>query len=632
MAAHKELREAALAVYESVLRPTRTQVRVGIATCSLAKYADQTLDELRTQVAARGIDADVGVVGCNGICWAEPLVEVARPGGQRILYGGVYEGGVGEFVERVLVSGKDDVELALGALNETAVDGIEPLSSLPWWRLQTRRLMARCGVIDPDNIDHYIATDGYAAIAKLLASGMRAQDLIQEIKDSGLWGRGGAAFSAGLKWEFLWGAHTHPRFIAINADEGDPGAYVNRNIMESDPHLLIEGAMICAYATKADRAYCYIREEYPVPVERMERATQQAYDRGILGPNVFGTDMSFDFQVVKGAGSYVCGEETGLIASIEGQRGMPKIRPPFPAQRGVLGQPTNVNNVETLINAPLIVLNGVEWFRSLGTPISTGSKMFSLSGQIEKVGVVEIPFGVPVRTLVEEMAGGVPEGVQLKGIQPGGPLGGILPADGIELNLDLPDFRERGVLLGSGGLVIIGDNSCIIDLALYFSQFAEDESCGRCTTCFIGTQQMVEILQRIKAGRARRSDVDKLKLLGTAMQWSNCFHGQGAPTAVKNTLQYFEDEVYEHIDKRICRARVCKELIAYRVIDSTADLREAAEICPTEAVVKDDGGWRIIDERCIRCDACRQIAANAIAVVDAAEAGSVALGRRAGPA
>ncbi|HEX5940490.1 MAG TPA: NADH-ubiquinone oxidoreductase-F iron-sulfur binding region domain-containing protein [Dehalococcoidia bacterium] len=616
MAAYNELRQAADEADHAVTSPARTLARVGIATCSLASYADRTLEALRRAVEKSGIEVDVGVVGCAGICWAEPLVEVRRPDGRHILYGSVFEERVDDFVARVLASGSDDPELALGALNEIAVDGIPPMAADPWWGVQTRRLMARCGFIDPEDINQYIATDGYVAISKMLSSGVRRTDVIEEIKESGLWGRGGAAFSAGTKWDFLRTATNEPKYIAINADEGDPGAYVNRNIMESDPHLLIEGAMICAYATGATRAYCYIREEYPVPVERMQRATEQAYELGILGTEILDSQMSFDFQVIKGAGSYLCGEETGLIASIEGSRGMPKIRPPFPAQKGVLGQPTNVNNVETLINAPLIMLNGVEWFRSLGTEVSTGSKMFSLSGHVKRVGVLEVPFGTPVKTLLEDAAGGMSEGVELKGVQPGGPLGGILPAEGWELELDLPPFRDRGVLLGSGGLVVIGDNNCIVDLALYFSQFAEDESCGRCTTCFIGTQQLVEILTRIKQGRGRRSDVDKLKLLGTALQWSNCFHGQGAPTAVKNTLQYFEDEVYEHIDRRHCRAGVCKPLIRYEVTDRKADLQAAADICPTGAVVKNEDGWMISDERCIRCDACRQVAPEAIAVVD----------------
>jgi NADH-quinone oxidoreductase subunit F len=616
MAAYRELRQAADQAHRAVTMPARTLVRVGIATCSLAKYADRTLEALRPKVQGAGLDVDVGIVGCAGICWAEPLIEVRRPDGRHILYGYVFEDAVDDFVNRVIATEQDDPELALGAVNEVAVNGVPPLAADPWWRVQTRRLMARCGFIDPEDINQYIATDGYAAIARMLTSGMRRTDVIAEIKDSGLWGRGGAAFSAGTKWEFLRTATNEPKYIAINADEGDPGAYVNRNIMESDPHLLIEGAMICAYATGAARAFCYIREEYPVPLERMEKATRQAYELGILGDGVLGSKMSFDFQVIKGAGSYLCGEETGLIASIEGARGMPKIRPPFPAQKGVMAQPTNVNNVETLINAPLIMLNGVEWFRSLGTDVSTGSKMFSLSGHIERVGVLEVPFGTTVKTILEEAAGGLPDGVQLKGVQPGGPLGGILPAEGWDLELDLPPFRERGVLLGSGGLIVIGDNNCIVDLSLYFSQFAEDESCGRCTTCFIGTQQMVEILTRIKEGRGRRSDVDKLKLLGTALQWSNCFHGQGAPTAVKNTLQYFEDELYEHIDRRRCHAQVCKPLIRYEVTEPQADLDAAAEICPTEAVIKDESGWAISDERCIRCDACRQVSPDSIAVVD----------------
>src|SRR3989454_10535541 len=368
-------------------------------------------------------------------------------------------------------------------------------------RGQVRRLMANCGVTDPESIDHYLARGGYEGLVGALR--LKPVEVIDEVKKSGLWGRGGAAFSTGLKWEFLYNAKRKPKYLICNADEGDPGSFVNRNLMESDPQLLVEGMIIGGYATEADKGYIYIRDEYPLPVERMELAVAQARERGLVGEGILGSDFSFELEVVRGAGSYVCGDETGLLSSLEDRRGMPKIKPPYPAAAGVFAQPSNINNVESYANAPLILRHGAAWWGSPGTEKNKGTKMFSLSGQIKRVGIFEVPLGTPMSRVLMDMGGGVPEGRTLKAIQPGGPLSGILPASELDIPLEPEPFRERGSLMGAGGLVMLDDTNCIVDLCIYFEWFAEDESCGRCTTCFAGTRRMVEILRRIANGSYR---------------------------------------------------------------------------------------------------------------------------------
>ena len=474
--------------------------------------------------------------------------------------------------------------------------------------------MANCGVTDPENIDHYIAHDGYEGLAKAL--GMAPLDIIEEVKRSGLWGRGGAAFSTGLKWEFLHNAKRKPKYLICNADEGDPGSFVNRNLMESDPHLLVEGMIIGGIATDADVGYIYIREEYPVPVERMRRAVEQAREKGLLGENILGTDFSFELEVVRGAGSYVCGDETGLLSSLEDRRGMPKIKPPFPAQAGVFAQPSNINNVESYTSIPMILRNGADWYASVGSEKHKGTKMFSLSGHIQRVGILEVPLGTPTSDVVMRMGGGPPEGRTLKAVQPGGPLSGVIPARDVDIPLEPDPYRERGVLMGSGGLVVLDDTTCIVDLCTYFEWFAEDESCGRCTTCFAGTRRALEILRRISSGRGRAADLELIKLLGRIAQNANCFHGQGAPTAVASMFRFFEDELLEHVEHKRCPAKVCRGLVRYEVQHQSDLLPLVEAICPTGAVVRENGTYRIDQAKCVKCDACREQAPYAIAVVE----------------
>ncbi len=386
--------------------------------------------------------------------------------------------------------------------------------------------------------------------------------------------------------------------------------------MESSPHLIVEGMVIGGLATGASYGYIYIRDEYPLPVERMEKALEQARERGLLGESVLGSGKAFDLEVVRGAGSYVCGEETGLIASIEDSRGMPKIRPPFPAQAGVFNQPSNVNNVESYANVPLILSHGAQWYAAMGSENHKGTKMFSLSGQIQRVGILEVPLGTPMSDVVLGAGGGPPDGRSLKAVQPGGPLSGIVPGSDVDIPLEPEPFRERGMFMGSGGLVVIDDSNCVLDLAIYFEWFAEDESCGRCTTCFAGTRRMLEILRRIASGRGRSSDPEIMRLLADTMRYANCVHGQAAPTAVMSMFRFFQEELDEHLYNKRCPAKVCPGLVRYEVVHHSDRLPLAEAICPTDAVVRDNGRYRIDQAKCIKCDACREQAPYGIAVVD----------------
>jgi NADH:ubiquinone oxidoreductase subunit F (NADH-binding)/(2Fe-2S) ferredoxin len=554
------------------------------------------------------------ITGCWGLCYAEPIVEVQRPGRPPVLYQRVTADKVPALIEEAVAADGIVEEQALAVLADQPQGNVPPLRSLAFFVPQVRRLMANCGVIDPGQIDHYIAHGGYEGLTKALA--LSDEAVIREVLDSGLWGRGGAAFPTGRKWGFLRGARRTHKYMVCNADEGDPGSFVNRNLMESDPHLIVEGMAIGGYATGASRGYIYIREEYPLPVERMELAVRQAREKGLLGEDILASGFSFDLEVVRGAGSYVCGEETGLIASLEDARGMPKIRPPFPAEAGVFGQPTNVNNVESYANVPLILRQGAGWYASEGSDRHKGTKMFSLSGQVQRVGVLEVPLGIPTSDVVLEAGGGPPEARTFKGIQPGGPLSGVVPAADVAIPLEPDPFRERGMLMGSGGLVLLDDTNCIVDLCIYFEWFAEDESCGRCTTCFAGTRRLVEILRRIAAGRGRPSDLELMRLLGDTMLYANCAHGQAAPTVVASLLRFFEDELMEHIERKRCPARVCPDLIRYEVVHHSDLLPRAEAICPTQAVLPENGSYRIDQGKCIKCDACREQAPYAIAVLD----------------
>ncbi len=617
---YEALRKAADEAWAPFAEPGRTLIKVGVATCSRVVGAEETLAAVRREVAARNLTAHIMVTGCLGNCYAEPIVEVQHPGQAPVLYQQLTADKVPALLDAI-AGGGIATEMAFATLGEQTLEDVPPIASLDFFRVQVRRLMANCGVIDPENIDHYIARGGYEGLDKALKLG--PEKVINEMMESGLWGRGGAAFPTGRKWDFLYKSQRHPKYVICNADEGDPGAFVNRNLMESDPHLVVEGVIIAGLASDADQGYIYIRDEYPLPIARTEKAIEQAYEKGLAGKDILGTGFNFEVAVVRGAGSYVCGDETGLLSSLEDRRGMPKIKPPYPAEAGVFALPSNINNVESYANAPLILRQGAQWWSSVGTEKNKGTKMFSVSGQIQRVGILEVPLGTPTSEVIMVACGGPPEGHKLKAIQPGGPLSGLVPAADAGIPLEPEPYRERGSLMGGGGLVVLDDTSCVLDMCVYFEWFAEDESCGRCTTCFAGTRRMLEILRRISSGRGRPADLELIKMLGRIAQNANCFHGQGAPTSVMTMFAHFEDELLEHLERKRCPAKACRGLIRYEVLHQSDRLPLAEAICPTNAVVRDDamsasGGatYRIDQEKCVKCDACREQAPYAIAVVD----------------
>jgi NADH-quinone oxidoreductase subunit F len=616
MTIYAEIRSRADAVWQAYNRPPRPRVDVTVATCSHAAGVRRTLDALRREIAARGYDAEIGTLSCGGMCFLEPLVIVTQTSGRRILYGSVTPDTVPALLAATVA--KPGVHDALAVATIAGEGGPPPLAEHFFMRRQVRWLMQNTGITDPEELDHYIARGGYEGLARAVT--MSQEEIIKETVDSGVWGRGGAGFPAGRKWDFLRGARNTPKYMVCNADEGDPGAFVNRILLEGDPGVVIEGMTIGGIATGATQGFIYIRDEYPLAIERTNRALQQARERGLLGDDILGSGLAYDMVVVRGAGAYVCGEETGLLSSIQDSRGMPRIKPPFPANAGVFGLPTNVNNVETYACVPIVFRNGVESYRSVGTEKSPGTKMFSITGDIRRTGALEVPFGTPTGVLVNEACGGVLEGRELKLIQPGGPLLGILPARAIDTPLDLDPYREWKLGgMGGGGIVVGDDTTCPIDLVTYFEWFAEDESCGRCTTCHGGTQRYVEILRRIQDGGGRMSDIPLLDMLSDSLVWSNCFHGQGAPAAVKCMLWYFEEELLEHIQQKRCRAGVCRGLIRYEVDPAHAgDVAQGAAICPTGAIKQaPDGAYFIDQSLCIKCNACKELQPDAIRIIDA---------------
>lgn len=617
-AAYEELVAAAAPALRRLEARERPRIAVGIDTSSIAVGADATLAALREAVAARGLDADVDRVGGNGLSFANPVVEVAKPDGSRVLYQHVSAADAAEFVESVLVRGELANRWLLGALS--VGEPVTHMDDHPWWAIQTRRLMQDMGVIDPEDIDQAIARGAYSGLDRALR--MSQEEVIAEVTASTLGGRGGSFFPVGRKWDFLRTSPTTPKVMVCNADEGDGGAWVNRMTLENDPHALIEGMLIGGYAAGAVRGYIYIREEYPLGYERITKAVRQAYERGLLGARVLGSEFSFDIKVVRGAGSYVCGEETGLISSVEDGRGMPKIRPPFPAAAGVFGQGSNVNNVESYHGAAWVMRYGAERWREVGTERHAGTMMFTSSGNIQRVGCFELPFGKTVREFFDVCAGGLLPGRSLRAIQVGGPLIGILPASALDWTLDPDAFRAGGLgTLGGGGFVFLDDSACVLDLCSQFAFFVEDESCGRCTTCHGGTQRMVEIIRRIQRGGGRESDAGKLQLLADTLRYSNCLHGQAAPITVMHLLQWFRDEYEEHVYQRRCRAKTCAGLVRYegdRALASrpehAAALARANALCLAVAAGE-------ADEACLACLVCHELLPEAVRIVDAFPAG-----------
>jgi NADH-quinone oxidoreductase subunit F len=571
----------------------------------MAAGAEDILQALGKELEKNNIKADIMQVGCIGLCYAEPLIEVIKPGKPSVFYGNLTPELVAEIVRDWLVGDNPRPDLAMGTRGEGTLEGIPKLFELPVLKPQIRIALRNCGNIDPANIHQYIANGGYEGFIKALK--MKPQEVIDEMKKSGLRGRGGAGFPTGTKWQFCHDAPGTIKYIVCNADEGDPGAFMDRAVMEGDPHAVLEGMLIGAYAIGASEGYVYIRAEYPLAIKRLIVALKQMQDCGLLGDNILGSGFNFHIKIKEGAGAFVCGEETALMASIEGNRGMPRSRPPFPAQSGLWGKPTNINNVETWANVSAILQKSASWFASYGTEKSKGTKTFSLVGKVVRTGLIEVPMGITMREIIYGIGGGIPEGKKYKGVQTGGPSGGCLPTSFLDSPVDYESLAAAGSIVGSGGMVVMDETTCMVDVARYFLNFTQSESCGKCVMCRLGTKQMLDILEEITHGKGRPGDIELLLEVGDAIKnGSLCALGGTAPNPVLTTIRYFRDEYEAHINEKRCPALACRALVSYYIISEKCQgCGICAKACASEAI---KGGKRmvhVIDQsKCIKCGTC----------------------------
>ena len=583
----------------------RSHVLVCGGTGCTSSGSQRIIDRLEKEIAANGLSEEVGVVktGCFGLCALGPIMIVYPEG---TFYSMVREDDIPEIVSEHLLKGRVVTRLLYD--ETTKADKIIPRNETNFYKKQHRVALRNCGVINPENIEEYIGTGGYEALGGVLTE-KTPEDVIQILLDSGLRGRGGAGFPTGLKWKFAAQNEADQKYVCCNADEGDPGAFMDRSILEGDPHAVLEAMAIAGYAIGASQGYIYVRAEYPIAVKRLEIAIGQAREYGLLGENIFDSGFNFDIELRLGAGAFVCGEETALMTSIEGNRGEPRPRPPFPALKGLFQKPTILNNVETYANIPQIIVNGPEWFASMGTEKSKGTKVFALGGKINNTGLVEVPMGTTLREIVEEIGGGIPNDKKFKAAQTGGPSGGCIPAEHLDVPIDYDNLKEIGSMMGSGGLIVMDEDTCMVDIAKFFLEFTVDESCGKCTPCRIGTRRMLEILEKITKGQAEMEDLDKLEELCRHLQSASlCALGQTAPNPVLSTLRYFRDEYIAHIVDKKCPAGVCKDLLHYRIDpDKCRGCTLCARTCPADAIIGKVKEVHMINpEKCVKCGACME--------------------------
>ena len=583
----------------------RSHVLICGGTGCTSSGGAKLIDEFEAQLKANGLENEVKVVktGCFGLCALGPVVVVYPEGA---FYSRVQKEDVEEIVTEHLLKGRIVKRLVYDETLSENDDTIKSLNEVDFYKKQMRIALRNCGVINPENVEEYIAFDGYKALATVLTE-MTPQEVIQVIKDSGLRGRGGGGFPTGLKWDFASKSVNEQKYVCCNADEGDPGAFMDRSILEGDPHSVLEAMAIAGYAIGANQGYIYIRAEYPIAVQRLQIAIDQAKEYGLLGENIFGSGFSFDIGLRLGAGAFVCGEETALMTSIEGHRGEPRPRPPFPAVKGLWGKPTILNNVETYANIPVIINKGAEWFNTIGTEKSKGTKVFALGGKINNTGLVEIPMGTTLREIVEEIGGGVPNGKAFKAAQTGGPSGGCIPASLIDTPIDYDSLISIGSMMGSGGLIVMDEDNCMVDIAKFFLEFTVDESCGKCTPCRIGTKRLLEILDKITKGNGTLEDLDRLELLCHSIKSASlCGLGQTAPNPVLSTLRYFRDEYVAHVVDKKCPAGVCKALTNYYIVpEKCKGCSACARKCPVGAITGEIKSPFTIDtDKCIKCGAC----------------------------
>ena len=612
----EEIRNRAISEWEALQSSNKPRILVGAGTCGRAAGALDIVEAINREITQKNIEVIVTQVGCIGLCYAEPMIGIIKPGRPQIIYDDLTPALAAELIHDYLVNDNPRPDLALGYVGDGRIDGIPNLFELPVLKPQVRLVLHNCGFIDPENINHYIANGGYGGLAKALK--ITPEAVIEEIKRSGLRGRGGAGFPTGQKWDFCHKAPGDKKYIICNADEGDPGAFMNRSLLEGDPHAVLEGMVIGAYAIGASQGYVYCRAEYPLALERLRLALHQMEEYGLIGDNILGSGFNFHIKIKEGAGAFVCGEETALMASIEGKRGMPRPRPPFPAISGLWGKPTNINNVETWANAALILQKGNKWYAQYGSERSKGTKTFALVGKVERTGLIEVPLGITLREIIYGIGGGILKGNKFKAVQTGGPSGGCLPSSMLDSPVDYESLTAAGSIMGSGGMIVADEDTCMVDLTKYFLTFTQAESCGKCPPCRVGTRQMLDTLERITRGEGKPGDVEQLeRIANTVKQGSLCGLGQTAPNPVLTTIRYFRDEYDAHINEKRCPSLVCKDLISFYILpDKCQGCMICLRNCPVEAIL---GGKRLVhvidQDKCIKCGTCLDVCPSRFAAV-----------------